>query len=265
MSHHRKPLTSFQKNGVLRSTSVPPPRLAPPRHRGAGATTRVLRGKCQPVLRGADCDVTEAPYGARGTGGTTTLLPFSALNERRPRTRGAPPRDITSSPPSSKSPAVTAGFTFLTVPRCSFPTIASSGSVQGTSCLPRSDRHRHHRRRSRLYWQGTRAATFRPHLSNLATSRTHYCPTRSTKMRQTTCWNSSATTASSRESASLCHCPRSAKDQTCSHNGCCGCPWHAVYIHDVNFTTGDDNVAAHANPGRGQLLGTGHGASIGSL
>ena len=58
------------------------------------------------------------------------------------------------------------------------------------------------------------------------------------------------------------------KDNTCSHNTDAldvhGSPF---YVHDVNFTTGDDNVAMHAN---GTLVedsyfGTGHGASIGSL
>ena len=39
------------------------------------------------------------------------------------------------------------------------------------------------------------------------------------------------------------------------------------YIHNVNFTTGDDNVAVHANHTivENSYFGTGHGASIGSL
>ena len=39
------------------------------------------------------------------------------------------------------------------------------------------------------------------------------------------------------------------------------------YVHDVNFTTGDDNIAAHANDTlvEDSYFGTGHGASIGSL
>ena len=39
------------------------------------------------------------------------------------------------------------------------------------------------------------------------------------------------------------------------------------YVHGVNFTTGDDNVAAHANHTlvEDSFFGTGHGASIGSL
>lgn len=39
------------------------------------------------------------------------------------------------------------------------------------------------------------------------------------------------------------------------------------YIHDVNFTTGDDNIAGHANNTlvEDSYFGSGHGASIGSL
>lgn len=39
------------------------------------------------------------------------------------------------------------------------------------------------------------------------------------------------------------------------------------YVHDVNFTTGDDNIAAHMNHTivEDSYFGTGHGASIGSL
>ena len=39
------------------------------------------------------------------------------------------------------------------------------------------------------------------------------------------------------------------------------------FINDVNFTTGDDNVAVHANNTLVEdiYFGTGHGASIGSL
>lgn len=39
------------------------------------------------------------------------------------------------------------------------------------------------------------------------------------------------------------------------------------YIHNVNFTTGDDNVAGHANHTlvEDSYFGSGHGASIGSL
>jgi len=39
------------------------------------------------------------------------------------------------------------------------------------------------------------------------------------------------------------------------------------YVHDVNFTTGDDNIAGHANHSlvEDSYFGTGHGASIGSL
>ena len=58
------------------------------------------------------------------------------------------------------------------------------------------------------------------------------------------------------------------KKNMCSHNTDAvdihGSPF---YIHDVNFTTGDDNVAAHANHTlvENSYFGTGHGASIGSL
>ena len=58
------------------------------------------------------------------------------------------------------------------------------------------------------------------------------------------------------------------KDNTCSHNTDAvdvhGSPF---FIHDVNFTTGDDNVAMHANDTivEDSYFGTGHGASIGSL
>lgn len=40
-----------------------------------------------------------------------------------------------------------------------------------------------------------------------------------------------------------------------------------AYVHDVNFTTGDDDVAFHANHTlvENSYFGTGHGASIGSL
>ena len=39
-----------------------------------------------------------------------------------------------------------------------------------------------------------------------------------------------------------------------------------MYIHHVNFTTGDDNVALHANHTlvEDSYFGTGHGASVGS-
>ena len=41
----------------------------------------------------------------------------------------------------------------------------------------------------------------------------------------------------------------------------------ATWIHDVNFTTGDDNVAIHSSDVvvENSYFGTGHGASIGSL
>ena len=58
------------------------------------------------------------------------------------------------------------------------------------------------------------------------------------------------------------------KDGTCSHNTDAvdihGSPF---FVHDVNFTTGDDNVAMHANNTlvEDSYFGTGHGASIGSL
>eukprot|EP01051_Picozoa_sp_SAG22_P004325 SAG22_NODE_229_length_14598_cov_13.257052_6_plen_980_part_00 len=58
------------------------------------------------------------------------------------------------------------------------------------------------------------------------------------------------------------------KTTTCSHNTDAvdvhGSPF---YIHNVNFTTGDDNVAVHANHTlvEDSYFGTGHGASIGSM
>lgn len=58
------------------------------------------------------------------------------------------------------------------------------------------------------------------------------------------------------------------KDLTCSHNTDAvdvhGTPF---YIHNVNFTTGDDNVAVHANHTlvEDSYMGTGHGISIGSM
>lgn len=58
------------------------------------------------------------------------------------------------------------------------------------------------------------------------------------------------------------------KDETCSHNTDAvdvhGSPF---YIHHVNFNTGDDNVAVHANDTlvEDSYFGSGHGASIGSL
>lgn len=58
------------------------------------------------------------------------------------------------------------------------------------------------------------------------------------------------------------------KTNTCSHNTDAvdvhGSPF---YIHNVNFTTGDDNVAGHANHTlvEDSYFGSGHGASIGSL
>jgi hypothetical protein len=54
----------------------------------------------------------------------------------------------------------------------------------------------------------------------------------------------------------------------CSHNTDAvdihGSPF---FVHGVNFTTGDDNIAAHANDTivEDSYFGTGHGASIGSL
>ena len=61
---------------------------------------------------------------------------------------------------------------------------------------------------------------------------------------------------------------RCAEDLTCSHNTDAvdvhGTPF---YIHNVNFTTGDDNVAVHANDTlvEDSYMGTGHGISIGSM
>ena len=58
------------------------------------------------------------------------------------------------------------------------------------------------------------------------------------------------------------------ESNTCSHNTDAvdvhGSPF---YVHGVNFTTGDDNVAVHANNTlvEDSYFGTGHGASIGSL
>ena len=58
------------------------------------------------------------------------------------------------------------------------------------------------------------------------------------------------------------------KENLCSHNTDAvdvhGTPF---YIHNVNFTTGDDNVAVHANNTlvENSYFGSGHGASIGSL
>jgi len=58
------------------------------------------------------------------------------------------------------------------------------------------------------------------------------------------------------------------KDNTCSHNtDAVDIHGQPFYVHDVNFTTGDDNVAGHANHSlvEDSYFGTGHGASIGSL
>lgn len=58
------------------------------------------------------------------------------------------------------------------------------------------------------------------------------------------------------------------RHNTCSHNTDAvdihGSPF---FVHNVNFTTGDDNIAAHANDTivEDSYFGTGHGASIGSL
>ena len=58
------------------------------------------------------------------------------------------------------------------------------------------------------------------------------------------------------------------KHNSCSHNTDAvdihGSPF---FVHSVNFTTGDDNIAAHANDTivEDSYFGTGHGASIGSL
>lgn len=57
-------------------------------------------------------------------------------------------------------------------------------------------------------------------------------------------------------------------EDLCSHNTDAvdvhGTPF---YVHNVNFTTGDDNVAVHANDTlvEDSYFGSGHGASIGSL
>jgi hypothetical protein len=58
------------------------------------------------------------------------------------------------------------------------------------------------------------------------------------------------------------------KTNTCSHNtDAVDVHGQPFYIHDVNFTTGDDNVAGHANHTlvEDSYFGSGHGASIGSL
>ena len=57
-------------------------------------------------------------------------------------------------------------------------------------------------------------------------------------------------------------------DSSCSHNtDAVDIHGQPFYIHDVNFTTGDDNIAGHANHSlvEDSYFGTGHGASIGSL
>ena len=55
---------------------------------------------------------------------------------------------------------------------------------------------------------------------------------------------------------------------TCSHNtDAVDVHGDPFWIHSVNFTTGDDNVAGHANNTlvEDSYFGSGHGASIGSL
>jgi len=55
---------------------------------------------------------------------------------------------------------------------------------------------------------------------------------------------------------------------TCSHNtDAVDVHGDPFYVHNVNFTTGDDNVAGHANNTlvEDSYFGSGHGASIGSL
>jgi hypothetical protein len=57
-------------------------------------------------------------------------------------------------------------------------------------------------------------------------------------------------------------------DNTCSHNtDAVDIHGQPFYVHNVNFTTGDDNIAAHANHTlvEDSYFGSGHGASIGSL
>merc|ERR1711934_932109 len=58
------------------------------------------------------------------------------------------------------------------------------------------------------------------------------------------------------------------KTDSCSHNtDAVDVHGDPFYVHDVNFTTGDDNIAAHANNTlvEDSYFGSGHGASIGSL
>jgi len=58
------------------------------------------------------------------------------------------------------------------------------------------------------------------------------------------------------------------KDNSCSHNtDAVDVHGEPFWVHDVNFTTGDDNIAGHANNTvvEDSYFGTGHGASIGSL
>ena len=58
------------------------------------------------------------------------------------------------------------------------------------------------------------------------------------------------------------------KKGTCSHNtDAVDVHGDPFWIHSVNFTTGDDNVAGHANNTlvEDSYFGSGHGASIGSL
>eukprot|EP00040_Diaphanoeca_grandis_P019896 m.105415 g.105415 ORF g.105415 m.105415 type:complete len:430 (-) comp27645_c0_seq2:249-1538(-) len=59
-----------------------------------------------------------------------------------------------------------------------------------------------------------------------------------------------------------------ANDNSCSHNtDAVDIHGDPFWVHDVNFTTGDDNIASHANNTlvEDSYFGTGHGASIGSL
>jgi len=58
------------------------------------------------------------------------------------------------------------------------------------------------------------------------------------------------------------------KDNSCSHNtDAVDVHGQPFWVHDVNFTTGDDNIAGHANHTlvENSYFGSGHGASIGSL
>ena len=257
------------RTSLLLCAAAAAPATAPTR-------SRVLRGKyIAPTIRGADCDVTASPYGARGDGRhNDTAAVQRALDDDSCGLviLPAPGRYLVAAQLTiSRSHSglhVPAGATVLVSnDRKRWPGAGNVVSADGVNDIAITGGGTFDGQG--LEWWRNRD-DFRPHMvqfnhvTNALLSDTLYkdAPNHVLELYCDNC-ELSGVRVLAPPSTGDCE-----KDQTCSHNTDAvdvhGTPF---FIHDVNFTTGDDNVAAHANHTlvEDSYFGTGHGASIGSL